>query len=157
QEAVPQLVTDESHQHGPGHFVAPAHAHHVVLLDLNDLGVLGIHARNPGPEQHAIAPVGDPRDPEQPAHTIEGLPDQVLSRGVLAAPGTPIHPVIHAAGTARAAALELVFLVPLLILAAPGAVRHGILHAAAAAPVAARIHAEPLRGLERRLTEGALV
>src|SRR4051812_24553598 len=34
QEAMPQLMSDEAHEHGPGNFVPPALPDHVALLDL---------------------------------------------------------------------------------------------------------------------------
>src|SRR6185369_5430998 len=157
QEAVSQLVADEPDQHGPGYLVAAAYADDVVFFDLDDLGILGIHARHAGPQQYPKTPVGNPGDPQQAPHSAERLANQVLSRRVLSAPGTDVHPVVHAAGAAGTAAFELFFLVPFLVLAAPGTVRHGILHPAATAPVAARVHAEPLGGLERRFAEGAFV
>ncbi len=57
QKAVPELVGDETHEHRPRNLVAPALAHDVALLDLDDLGVAGIHARHPGTQQHPVSPV----------------------------------------------------------------------------------------------------
>src|SRR5881409_1901794 len=93
-------------------------------------------------------PVPDPRRHEQPASARECLADQVLSGGILPAPGTPVHPVVHALVAVGADVLELV-VAPLLGPAAPGAVAHRIHDAAAAAPAAAAVELESLRRLER--------
>src|SRR5437899_11563720 len=76
------------------------------------------------------------------------MADEVLSGGILPAPGTPVHPVVHALAAVGADVLELV-VAPLLGAAAPGAVAHRIHHTAAAAPTAAAVVLEPLRRLER--------
>src|SRR2546427_12523790 len=81
-------------------------------------------------------PVLDPRRHEQPARPGERLADEVLSGGILAAPGTPVHPVVHALVAVGADVLELV-VAPLLGPAAPRAVAHRIHHTTAATPAAA--------------------
>src|SRR6185437_14407943 len=76
---------------------------------------------------------------------------QVAPGGVVAAPGAGVHPVVHTAVAVGTLPLEVILLVPRLRAAAPGAPAHGVLHAPAAAPVAAGVHPEAARRLERRL------
>jgi hypothetical protein len=150
QEAVAQLVGQQADQHGPGDLVLPPLADHVALLDLDRLGIARIDAGDPGPKQHAIAPVADPGDQQQPADPGQRARDEVAAGGVLAAPGAGVHRVVHAAPAVGTLALEQILLVPALRPVAPGTVGHRVLHPAAAGPVAPRIHPEPLGRLERR-------
>jgi hypothetical protein len=100
-------------------------------------------------EEDPVPPVADPAHQQQPADARERARDQIAPGGVLAAPGADVHPVVDAAVAVGTLALEVVFLVPALRAPAPGAERHRVLHPAAAAPVAARVHAEAARRLER--------
>src|SRR5438093_5556407 len=157
EKAVAQLVGEETDQHGPRDLVLPPLAHDVALLDLDRLGVARVHARDPRAEQHPVAPVPDPAHQQQTPHAGEGARDEIAAGGVLTAPGAGVHPVVHAAVAVGTLALEVALLVPRLRAAAPGAVAHRVLHAAAAAPVAAGVHAEAARRLERRLAGVALL
>src|SRR3989475_12860169 len=98
-------------------------------------------------------PVLDPRRHEQPARPGERLADEVPSGGILAAPGTPVHPVVHALVAVGADVLELV-VAPLLGPAAPRAVAHRIHHTTAATPAAAAGVVERLRRPERARARG---
>ena len=123
QEAVAQLVGDETDEHGPGDLVLPPLAHDVALLDLDDLRIARVHARDAGPEQHPVAPVADPAHQQQPAHPGERPGNEVAPGGVVAAPRAGVHPVVHPAAAVGAVALEQIRLVPVLRPPAPGAVR----------------------------------
>jgi hypothetical protein len=151
QEAVTQLVGDQPDQHGPGDLVLPSLAHDVPLLNLDGLGIARVHPGHAGPEQHAVPPVADARDQQQPPDPGERAGDEVAAGRVEAAPGAEVHPVVHAPVAVGALPLEQILLVPALGSTVPGTEAHGILHAAAAPPVAARVHPEPAGRLERLL------
>ncbi|MBA2525606.1 MAG: hypothetical protein H0V18_07470 [Pyrinomonadaceae bacterium] len=139
----------QAHQHSPGDLVPPPPPHHVALLDLDDAGIQGVDAGNSRPEEHPVPPILDPGNQEESAHPGQGARNEVATGRVAAAPGTSIHPVVHAPTAVGAAALEVSVFIPALRPAAPGTVPHRVLHAATAAPIAAGIHAKSARSLER--------
>src|SRR5262245_33389979 len=57
QEAVSQLVGDETDQHGPRNLVTATLAHDVALLDLDDLAVARIDPRDAGPQEDPVPPI----------------------------------------------------------------------------------------------------
>jgi hypothetical protein len=62
EKAMTQLVSDQANEHAPGYLIAAPLPHHIALLDLDHVRVLGIYPRDTGAEQNAIAPVLDSRN-----------------------------------------------------------------------------------------------